>query len=153
MNCFANKMTISVVSSRKFSRKDRWNFNGCIQWIALFACRVPTHQIPSCRVGLGFRSQLSLDWHNFDTATKGGGGDGNPRQSFRLRLRAPFPPSLHVRIMSWPLRNPQCNAPSGACQGKCCTYGQKEALPMGLSIIAYMTFDGREKIQTEDLKK
>ena len=28
-----------------------------------------------------------------------------------------------------------------------------QALPMGLSIVAYVTFDGREKIQTENYKK
>ena len=32
-------------------------------------------------------------------------------------------------------------------------YVWTQALPMGLSIIAYMTLDGREKIQTENYKK
>ena len=98
------------------------------------------------RVGLCFRSQLSLNWHNFDTATKGGGGNGNSRQSFRPRLRAPFPlSSCPHHVLASP-KSPM-QRPVWCVSGEM-LHVWTQALPTGRSIIAYMTFDGRE-----DLKK
>ena len=149
MNCFANEMTLSYhIISRNFQERisgiSTAAFSGLRSGpeqyvVCLSRPNSPNPKLP--RVGLGFRSQLSLDWHNFYTATKGGGGNGSPRQSFRLRLRAPCPHHVLASPKS-PMQRPVW------CVSGEMLHVWTQALPTGRSIIAYMTFDGRE-----DLKK